>query len=251
MTSFITLVRREWYRFMRLFRQTILSPVMSTLLFILVFGLSLGGVINEIKGFKYIDFILPGLIQMSIIQSAYGNSSTSLFMGKMDRSIENFLVSPLNHLEIIFGFISGAIMRSFAVGIASLAAASFLIPIHLNHIFILAASWTLSAIIFGSLGLIVALLSRSWDQVVVFGQFVILPLVYLGGVFYAIDLLPGFWRSLSFFNPVFYSIDLTRFALIGWSETPWTQSIGILFLIACIFVSITFILFRRPQNLLR
>lgn len=247
---FITLVYREAYRFLRLFRQTVIPPVLTTLLFILVFGYSLGTAIRRIEGFDYIIYILPGLAQMGVINHAYQNSSTSLFMARMERSIENFLVAPLSYLEIVFSYILGAIMRGLTVGIATLAVAAFFVEFPMPHLGWLMVSWTLTAALFGSMGVVFALLAESWDHIALFGNFVLMPLVYLGGTFYSINMLPDFWRRVSYFNPVFYAIDTTRWAILGTSDVSWQISFLITFAMTALLVLICVFLFKRGVNLI-
>ena len=144
-TGFLTLVRRETYRFMRLFRQTIVPPLITTLLYVLVFGVSLGSHIKEIKGYSFIVFIVPGLSQLGLITNAYANSSTSLFMARLERSIENVLVAPLSYLHIVLAFIIGAILRGLTVGYATLLIARLFVEFPLPHPFLLLLSWILSS----------------------------------------------------------------------------------------------------------
>jgi ABC-2 type transport system permease protein len=171
--GFYTLLRRETYRFFRLFRQTIVPPLMTTLLYILIFGYSLGGHIKQVKGFDFIVFILPGLAQLGIITNAYANSSTSLFMARLERSIENVLIAPLSYLHIVLAFILGSVFRGLTVGYATLLIARFFMEFPMPHPFLLLASWSLSCVFFGALGVASALIAESWDHISLFTNFVI------------------------------------------------------------------------------
>lgn len=247
-TPFITLVRREVFRFLRLFRQTVIPPVISTLLYILIFGYSLGKSIKQIEGFDYVLYILPGLAQMGVINHAYQNSSTSLFMSKMERSIENFLVAPLSYLEIVSAFIFGSIMRGLTVGIATLLISYVFVPFPMPHIGLLLISWIASATLFGCLGVIVAMLANSWDHIALIGNFIIMPLTYLGGTFYSIKLLPPFWQTISYFNPIFYCIDSTRYAVLGTSDAVWYHSFLFLVITSILLVVICVRLFKTGKK---
>jgi ABC-2 type transport system permease protein len=244
-TPFLTLVEREAYRFLRLFKQTVMPPVLMTLLFILVFGYSLGRSIKQIQGFDYIIFILPGLAQMGVIQHAYQNAATSFYLARMERSIENFLVAPLSYIQIISSFIIGSILRGLTVGICILVMSSLFVDFPITSLSWLFLSWFVTAALFGALGILVAMLAESWDHVALISNFILIPLIYLGGVFYSIRMLPPFWQKISLLNPVFYAIDSTRFALLGKSEFTWYLSFLIILFMAFIFLLVCTILFRR------
>ena len=247
---FYTLVYREGYRFLRLFRQTVIPPVLTTLLFILIFGYSLGSAIKNIEGFDYIIYILPGLAQMGVIFHAFQNSATSLFMARMERSIENFLVAPLNYIQIVMSYVLGSIMRGLTVGIATLLVSSLFVDFPMPHLGWLLLSWILTAALFGTIGVIAALMSESWDHIALFGNFILMPLVYLGGTFYSINMLPPFWRNVSYFNPIFYAIDTTRWAILGKSDVIWYNSFLIMTVMTIVLVSICVLMFRRGFKLI-
>lgn len=249
MTAFYTLIHREVYRFLRLFKQTIIPPVISTLLYILIFGYSLGKNIKQIEGFDYIIYILPGLAQMGVINHAYQNSSTSLFLSKMERSIENFLVAPLHYLEIVSAFVVGSIMRGLAVGICILFVSYFFIDLPLNNIWLLLVSLVLTGALFGAVGILFALLADSWEHIAAFGNFVLMPLVFLGGTFYSIKLLPSFWQKVSIFNPLFYAVDSTRYAILGKSDVIWYYSFVMMVMMTSVLLFVCVWLFKRGYNL--
>lgn len=247
---FFALAHREVYRFLRLSRQTIIPPVLSTLMFILIFGFSLGSSIRQIQGFDYIVFILPGLAQMGVINNAYQNSSTSLFMGRMEHSIENLLVAPLSYIEIVLAFLVGCVMRGLTVGAATLFMASFFVDFPFPHFGWLLISWTLTAALFGSMGIVFGLLAERWDHIALFGNFVLMPLIYLGGTFYSVKMLPPFWEKISYLNPVFYAIDTTRYAVLGVSEFGWQRSFFFTLGLTLLFVGVSIQLFRRGYKLI-
>lgn len=248
-TGFITLLRRETYRFLRLFRQTLVPPLMTTLLYILVFGVSLGAHIKEIKGFNFIVFILPGLAQLGLITNAYANTSTSLFMARLERSIENLLIAPLSYLHIVLAFILGAVFRGLTVGYATLFIARFFVEFPMPHPVLLFCSWTLSCAFFGALGLASALLAETWDHISLFTNFVITPFIYLGGAFYSVDMLPEFWRKVSQLNPIFYCIDSSRYAVLGISDAPVGLSFAVIGTLAAISIATCTLMVRRGYKL--
>lgn len=225
---FRTLVARECYRFLRLSRQTIFPPLLTTILFILIFGYSLGTRIREIEGFPYILYILPGLAAMGTITNAYANTSTSLFMARMDASIENMIASPLSHLQLVASFVLGGLIRGLLVGILPLVISIPMVGLQVQNWPMVLITLGLISVFFSSLGIVSALWSEGWDNIATFTNFVITPFVYLGGVFYSVDMLPGFWKQVSLANPIFYLVDALRRSVLGVSDMPWAISLSIL-----------------------
>ncbi len=249
--GFKTLVYRECYRFIRLAGQTIAPPILTTLLFIFIFGYSLGTRIKEIEGFSYIFFILPGLASMGVINNAYANTSTSLFMARMDRSIENMLVCPLSSTQLVGAFVIGGMIRGLVVGFFTFLVAILAIDLEIHHwphtLLVLA----LTSILFSSLGILSALWSEGWDQIASFTTFVITPFIYLGGVFYSIHMLPPFWHKVSLINPVFYIVNAMRYAVLGHSDISFKFSLGFLSLTTMLSFSLAVYLFRRGYKLVK
>ena len=246
---FLTLIEREVYRFGRMATQTIVPPVLSTVLFILIFGYSLGKGIREVSGFRYILFILPGLTGMSVITNAYSNSSTSLFMARVDRSIENIIACPISPTKIAAAFILGGMIRGMAVGVVTLAAAALMTDLAIRSLALAAFYLAAVSAIFSSLGVLSGLWAEDWDHLGVFSNFVITPSIYLGGVFYSIKLLPPFWQKVSLANPMLYLIDGFRFAILGVSDIPpWTGA-GIALGFVVLSVGLTGYLFRAGYKL--
>lgn len=232
MIRFKTLIIRECYRFLRLSGQTVFPPLMTTILFILIFGYSLGSRIREVEGFSYILFILPGLASMGTITNSYSNCSTSLFMARMDYSIENLVASPLSNFQLVSSFVLGGLLRGLIVGILPLLISIPMVDLQVANWPAVLLVLSLTSIFFGCLGIISALWSEGWDHIATFTNFVITPFVYLGGVFYSIHMLPGFWRKVSLANPLFYLVDAMRHAVLGISDVPWTVSLAVLLFLA-------------------
>ena len=249
--AFFTLVRRECYRFFRLAGQTIAPPVLTTLLYIFIFGYSLGTRIKQIGGFDYVLFILPGLAAMGVVNNAYANTSTSLFMARMDRSLENMITCPLSPLQLVSAFAIGGLMRGLLVGTMTLLVGIFTVHLeihHWPHTFLVIA---LSSILFSNLGILSALWAEGWDQIATFTTFFITPLVYLGGTFYSIHMLPPFWQKVSLFNPIFYLVDATRYAVLGHSDISYWYSLGFLGATALGSYLLCVYLFKRGYKLVR
>lgn len=224
---------------------------MSTVLFILIFGFSLGSRIKEIEGFSYILFILPGLASMGTITNAYANTSTSLFMARMDYSIENLVAAPLSNLQLVSSFVLGGLFRGLLVGILPLLIAIPLVHLRVESWPLVILVLALTSVFFSCLGIISALWSEGWDNIATFTNFIITPFVYLGGVFYSIHMLPGFWQKISLANPIFYMVDALRHAVLGISDVTWSFSLGILAALAGGSFLFCVYLFRVGYKLVR
>ena len=247
--GFYTLIEREFYRFMRLSRQTILPPLITTVMFILIFGYSLGTRIKEISGFPYIIYILPGLIQMAVITNAYANSSTSLYMARLERSIENMLVAPLTHFQMVTAYMIGGLLRGMVVAGVITAVSAFFIDFPFHHWGLIFTSIFFTSILFSGFGIISALYAESWDKIAMFTNFVITPFVYLGGVFYSIKMLPPFWHKISLANPMFYCVDLVRYSFLGVSDAPVWIGLTVVVSAAVILYGVCIYLFWRGYKL--
>lgn len=250
LTGMLTLVEREYYRFARLAAQTIAPPVIMTSLFVIIFGYSLGGQIESISGFRYILYILPGLAGMGTITNSYSNTSTSLYMARIDRSIENILVAPLSNLKIVTAFVIGGVTRGLVVGVVTVAVAVLLTGLRIEHPFCGLAILTLISVVFSSLGVVSALWAEDWDHLATFSNFVITPFVYLGGVFYSVSMLPGIWHKVSFLNPMLYFIDAFRWSVLGRGDlSPWLSA-GITAVFAFGLLAFAVGLFRKGYKLI-
>lgn len=248
---FRTLLWRECYRFLRLSRQTIFPPIITTLLFILIFGFSLGERIREISGFPYILFILPGLAAMGSITNSYANTSTSLAMARLDHSVENLLASPLSNIQLVLSYVMGGLLRGLLVGILPLLVSIPMVGLQINNWPLVILVLSLNSIFFSGMGIISALVTDSWDNLATFTNFVITPFVYLGGVFYSIEMLPDFWQKISLANPLFYMVDALRHAVLGVSDFGWALSLSIVGTLSLASFSTCVLLFRRGYRLVK
>jgi ABC-2 type transport system permease protein len=232
MVGFLWLSRRECLRVFKLWTQTVLAPIVSSILFILVFGLSLGSRIRNFGPVEYEVFIVPGLITMAMVQAAYNNSSSSVFQGRQDRYINDILSAPMHPWQVNLGYAIGGIVRSLAIGAGLVALAVPLTGIVVAHPLVLLAALLLGLIGFSALGTIVGIFAETFDNHTFVSNIVILPLVFLGGVFYSITTLPSPWQELSHVNPLFYLVNSVRYGFIGHSDVNVALSLAVVAAIA-------------------
>lgn len=213
-----TLIEREIKRMFRVVVQTLVSPWISALLYILIFGLVVGSRIASVGGVSYIDFVLPGLVMMNIIQSAFAHSSSSIYFARFTRQIEEVLVSPLSYTEMIIGYTLGGVVRGLIVGIGVYVIAIFFTVATIEHLFLFLIYAAAVSAIFSLLGIIVGLWAEGFEQLSVLSVFVITPLTFVGGVFNTTDMFPPVMKMVAHFNPFLYFVDGLRYAMIGYSE---------------------------------
>jgi ABC-2 type transport system permease protein len=221
------LARRETLRVTKLWTQTILAPVVSSILFILVFGLSLGGRIKNVGGVDYDVFIVPGLITMGMVQAAYANNASTIFQARADRYVNDVLSAPMHPWQMTLGFVIGGVFRAFVIGLALFVLAVALIAAPVHSPLALIAAVILGLVLFASLGTVVGIFAESWDHTTFINNIVILPLAFTGGVFYSVHLLPSPWQELSHFNPVFYLVQGIRYGFLGESDVSVWLSLGV------------------------
>ena len=232
-----TLFRKELWRFLKVSVQTILTPVITVLLYLLVFSSVLSDRLEVYKGIDYVKFLIPGLIIMSMLQNAFANSSSSLFQSKMNRNIVFMLLAPLSSLEIYLSYLMACVVRGLLVGAGVWITSFFFETIWMHNIIFVLAFGFLGSGILGGLGLIGAICSEKWEHIAAFQNFVILPLSFLSGVFFSIHTLPPFWEKVSYFNPFFYMVDGFRNGFLGISDINPVQSLivtSIFFILVCI-----------------
>jgi ABC-2 type transport system permease protein len=225
-TGLRTLLAKEIRRFMRVPGQTLLSPLITTTLYFVVFGYSLGGRLREVEGVPYARFIVPGLVTLGVVTNAYLNSASSLFVMKLQGTIVDILVSPLSYGEILAGFVGAAVVRGLLVGGVMWLVAGAFGGFHLAHPLLALLLVVLAAVSFSALGLVTAIWASTFEQVNFFPTFFITPLTFLGGVFYSVEMLPAPLRTLTLANPIFYIVDGVRFGMLGRSDAPaWTGTL--------------------------
>ncbi|MFP2912307.1 ABC transporter permease [Pyxidicoccus sp. 3LFB2] len=213
-----TLFAKEVRRFMRVPGQTVLSPLISTTLYFIVFGYSISGRVQTVDGAPYLHFIVPGLVFLGIANNAFLNSSSSLFITKIQGTVVDLLVSPLGPGELMAGFIGGAMVRGLVVGGLTWAVAALFTGFSLEHAWVAAYYLLLSSYVFSVLGMLAAVWAEKFEQINFFPTFVMLPLTFLGGVFYSVRELPSPWREVSLFNPMVYMVEGLRYGMLGRSS---------------------------------
>ncbi|EXF45805.1 ABC transporter permease [Pseudomonas sp. BAY1663] len=213
-----TIVHREIRRYTRIWPQTLLPPAITMVLYFVIFGSLIGARIGEMDGFSYMDYIVPGLIMMSVITNSYSNVVSSFFSTKFQRSIEELLVSPVSPHVIVVGFALGGITRGLAVAVIVTLLSMFFTDLQVHHLGVTVLVITLTASIFALGGFINAVFARNFDDISIIPTFVLTPLTYLGGVFYSIHLLSPFWQTLSLANPVLHMVNAFRYGILGVSD---------------------------------
>ena len=245
----LALASRETDRVLKLWSQTIAAPVLASFLFILVFGLSLGGRIRQIGGVEYDVFIVPGLIAMAMAQAAYSNNSSSVFQSRADRYINDVLSAPMRSWEVNLGLAVGGIVRAVAIGGALLVLALAVTDVPVRHPFVLLLAVVVLLVLFASLGVVVGVYAETWDQAGFVNNIVILPLSFLGGVFYSTELLPSPWQEVSHVNPIFFLINAIRYGFLGTSDVPVTVAFAITSALALACVAWSVSMFRSGRRL--
>jgi ABC-2 type transport system permease protein len=245
----LALSAREAERVLKLWSQTIAAPVLASFLFIVVFGLSLGGRIRSIGGVDYDIFIVPGLLTMAMAQAAYSNNASSVFQARADRYINDVLSAPMRSWEVQLGLSFGGIVRALAIGVALLALALPVTGVPIREPLVLVLALVLVLVLFASLGVIVGVYAETWDQAGFVNNIVILPLSFLGGVFYSADVLPSPWHELSHVNPIFFLINAVRYGFLGTSDVPVGIALGVTAAIALVCVLWSAMMFRSGRRL--
>lgn len=238
-----TLTRREIRRFIRIWTQTLLPSPISMILYFLIFGSLIGRRIGELDGFNYVEYIAPGLIMMAIINNSYANVAGSFFGSKFQHSIEELFVAPMSSGSILLGYLLGGVLRGLLVGIIVTFIALFFTQLHLYSFMITSIVAILTAVLFSLAGMLNGIYAKTFDDIGIIPTFILSPLTYLGGVFYSINMLPSFWRSLSYFNPILYVINAFRYGMLGISDINiWTALSCIIILVISLFVLVYYLL---------
>ncbi len=244
-----TLIRRELVRMFRISSQVFLPPVITTILYFLIFGTVIGGRIGPILGSSYASFIAPGLVMMAVITNAYSNVSTSLFSARFQKNIEEMLVSPMHNSLLLLGYTLSGVLRGVIVAILVYIVACFFLDVDFHHIPMTLLIIVLVAALFSLAGFTNGMLARTFDDVAIVPTFILAPLTYLGGVFYATSMLPPFWQKVSYFNPIFYMVNALRQAMIGHQEINMTLAIGIICVILILLALLNMILLKKGVGL--
>ena len=244
-----TIARREVNRILRIWSQTLVPPAITMTLYFLIFGGLIGSRVGDMGGFSYMQFIVPGLVMMSVIQNSYGNISSSFFGAKFGRHVEELLVSPMPNWVILWGYVAGAVLRGLLVGVIVLAIAMLFTTVRIPHPLVTVTSVLLGATIFSLAGFVNAVFAKKFDDVAIVPTFILTPLTYLGGVFYSVTLLPGWAQALTHANPIFYMVNAFRYGLLGTSDVPLWVAYGLMLAFVAALSALSLWLLRRGVGL--
>ncbi len=244
-----TIVRKEITRILRIWGQTIVPPAITMSLYFIIFGELIGSRIGEMGGFTYMQFIVPGLVIMSVISNSYGNMVSSFFGAKFGKHIEELLISPLPNWIILSGYVTGSLARGFMVGVVVLCVSLFFTRIEVQHPLIMLSVILLTAIVFALAGMINAIYGQKFDDIAIIPTFILAPLTYLGGVFYSISLLPEFWQKVSAFNPILYMVNGFRYGMLGVSDVNLSQAYGVILVAGAVLFTWCMVLLHRGTGL--
>ncbi len=223
-----SILTKEITRFMRIWVQTLVPPAITMTLYFVIFGNLIGARIGDMHGFSYMEFIVPGLIMMSVITNSYANVASSFFSAKFQRNVEELLVAPVPEHIMILGYVLGGVARGLLVGIIVTVLSLFFVDIRIHNIAVIASIVLLTATVFSLGGLINAVYAKTFDDISIVPTFVLTPLTYLGGVFYSLALLPEFWQGVSVLNPIVYMVNAFRFGFLGYTDVNLLLAYGVL-----------------------
>lgn len=227
-TAFKSLLAKEINRFTRIWVQTLVPPAITMTLYFVIFGSLIGSRIGTMEGFTYMEFIVPGLIMMSVITNSYSNVASSFFSAKFQKNIEELLVAPVPNFVIIWGFVMGGVTRGLLVGTIVTVVSLLFVDLQVQHWWIIVATVFLTSVVFSLGGLINAVFAKTFDDISIIPTFILTPMTYLGGVFYSISLLPELWQGISKINPIVYMVNAFRYGFLGISDVAITTSFGVL-----------------------
>lgn len=244
-----SLLTKEINRFTRIWLQTLVPPAITMSLYFVIFGTLIGERIGQMSGFSYMEFIVPGLIMMSVITNSYSNVASSFFSSKFQRNVEELLVAPVPTWIIITGYVGGGVTRGLLVGCIVTILSLCFVDLQIFNLGVLIISVLFTSILFSLGGLINAILAKSYDDISIIPNFVLTPLTYLGGVFYSLSLLPDFWQDVSKANPIVYMINTFRYGFLGVTDIPLIYSFSIIFLFVAAFYSVAHWMISRGIGL--
>jgi len=244
-----TIVRKEITRILRIWGQTIVPPAITMTLYFIIFGELIGRRIGEMGGFTYMQYIVPGLVIMSVITNSYGNMVSSFFGAKFGKHIEELLISPLPNWIILLGYVTGALTRGMMVGVVVMMVSLFFTRIEIQHPFVMVSVLFLTAVVFALAGMVNAIFAQKFDDIAIIPTFVLAPLTYLGGVFYSIALLPEFWQKVSVVNPILYMVNGFRYGMLGVSDVSLTMTYGVILVAGALLFAWCLMLLKKGTGL--
>ncbi len=249
MTSFLTLLQKELSRFWKVAFQTVAAPILTSLLYLVIFSNALGGHITVYNGVGYAAFLVPGLVMMSVLQNAFANSSSSIIQSKVTGNIVFMLLTPITYFEFFCAYVLASIARGLTVG-----AGVFIVTVWFIDLQIAAPIWAavfalLGSAVLGAMGLLAGIWAEKFDHLAAFQNFVIIPLTFLSGVFYSLHSLPAVWQTLSRFNPFFYMIDGFRYGFFGVSDAPPATSLAVVCAAFAVLSAATLLMLKSGYKL--
>jgi ABC-2 type transport system permease protein len=227
-TAFLTIVTKEIRRYLRIWPQTLLPPAITMSLYFVIFGALIGSRIGEMGGFSYMQFVVPGLIMMAVVTNSYSNTVSSFFGTKYNHSLEELLVSPTPNWIILAGYVVGSVSRGLLVAVIVTCLSLFFSELRVQHLGVTVLVVLLTSILFSLFGFINAVYANSFDDISIVPTFILTPLIYLGGVFYSLDLLPDFWAGVSKLNPLVYVVNGFRYGVLGVSDVNVGVALGMI-----------------------
>ena len=247
--AFITIILKEMRRFLRIWVQTVLPPMITTALYFVIFGKMIGSQLAPIDGYNYMDYIVPGLILMSVITQSYANVVSSFYGSRFQRYVEELLIAPIPLSLILLGFVSGGVARGLIVGAMVTLVASFFVELQIHNLAVILSVFLLTSVLFSLGGFINAAYAKSFDDISIIPTFVLTPLTYLGGVFYSVSMLPGFWQDLSLINPILYMVNAMRYGMLGVSDINLWVAYAVLISFVVVLFSFSLWLLKRGVGL--
>jgi ABC-2 type transport system permease protein len=247
--AYNTILIKEVGRFTRIWIQTLLPPAISMTLYFVIFGNLIGPRIGPMSGFTYMEYIAPGIIMMAVMNNSYANVVASFFSAKFQRHIEEILIAPVPNFIILAGYVTGGLTRGLMVGIVVTIVALFFTDLNVKHPFLTLSVVILTSVLFALGGLINGIFARKFDDISIIPAFILTPLIYLGGVFYSIELLPDFWRSVSIFNPILYMVNAFRHGILGVSDINITLAFVIIILSIGMFSTLALFLLHKGTGI--
>lgn len=247
--GYMTIVRKEITRILRIWGQTIVPPAITMTLYFIIFGELIGARIGQMDGFSYMQYIVPGLIIMSVITNSYGNMVSSFFGAKFGKHIEELLISPLPNWVILAGYMTGALFRGLLVGSVVMVVSLLFTRIEVQHPLVMVSILFLTATVFALAGMVNAIFAQKFDDIAIIPTFVLAPLTYLGGVFYSIALLPDFWQKVSVINPILYMVNGFRYGMLGVSDVSLVTSYSVILISGAILFTVCLVLLNRGTGL--
>lgn len=250
--SYYTILRKDFIRIMRIWPQTFLPSVITSVLYFLIFGAFLGSRIGDVNGVPYINFVVPGLIMLAVVTNAFSNVATVFFTAKFfSRNIDEILASPTPPWVIIAGYVSTGVVRGVLVGLSVMLVSLFFTGLSLSiaSTLVVLSFLILTSLVFALAGLVNGIYAKNFDGITIIPTFVLTPLVYLGGVFYSVDILPAFWQAFVYANPIFYLINGFRYGFLGFSDVSLIAALGVLFALVAVLTGLAWYLIRTGLGL--